>query len=125
MIAMINRFKTGTVLVGCILLVLIMSGCEKKTINDIRAEPDRYANQEIVLAGNVVQSYSVLGAGAYEIDDGTGKLWIVAKSGVPREGAKIVVKGKVRDGFNLGSLVKLPEMVKSGLVLIETTHRAR
>jgi hypothetical protein len=106
-------------------LVLLMSGCEQKSINEIRAEPSRYANREVAVAGNVVRSFSVLGRGAYEIEDGTGRLWIVSEKGVPREGARVVVKGTIRDGYNLGSLVKLPEPVSSGLVMMESSHRAR
>jgi hypothetical protein len=119
------RYRRYALLSAVVLWALAMSGCEQKTINQIRAEPDRYANKEVSVVGTVTQSYSVLGAGAYEIEDGTGKLWVVAKKGVPREGAKVGVKGTIRDGYNLGSLVKLPEVIRSGLVMIESAHRAR
>jgi hypothetical protein len=108
-----------------VFMALIMSGCEQKSINEIRADPGRYSNREVAVAGEVTRSYSVLGKGAYEVDDGTGKLWVVSESGVPRDGAKIVVKGTIRDAYNLGSLVKLPEPVTSGLVMIEKSHKAR
>jgi hypothetical protein len=65
-----------------------------------------------------------LGRGVYRVDDGTGKLWIVSDKGVPRKGSRVGVKGKIQDGFDLGSLVKLPETVSSGLVMIESSHRA-
>jgi hypothetical protein len=119
------RYRRYALLVVIVLWAVAMSGCEQKTINKILAEPDRYANKEVAVVGSVTQSYSVLGAGAYEIEDGTGKLWVVAKKGVPREGARIGVKGTIRDGFNLGSIVKLPEVIRSGLVMIESSHRAR
>jgi len=114
------------VLVGAVLATaLVMIGCEQKTINEIRANPSKYANKEVSVAGNVTRSYSVLGRGAYEVDDGTGKLWIVSEKGVPREGARVVVKGTIRDGYNLGGLIKLPEAVSSGLVMIESEHKAK
>ncbi len=122
---MIKRYKTGAFIAAGIILVLAMSGCEVKSINDIRADPSRYANREVSVAGSVTQSYSILGNGAYEIEDGTGKLWVVSKSGVPRNGAKVVVTGTVRDGYNLSSIVKLPEPISSGMVMIEKSHRAR
>ncbi len=106
-------------------LTFILVGCERKTINQILAEPGRYANREVGIVGNVTRSFSVLGAGAYQVDDGTGKMWVVAKSNVPREGARVGVKGKIQDGFNLGGLVKLPEVVRSGMVMIESSHRAK
>jgi len=106
-------------------VMLVLVGCESRTINQILAEPQRYANHDVGITGNVVRSYSVLGAGAYQVDDGTGKMWVVAKNNVPREGARIGVKGKIRDGFNLGGLVKLPEVLRSGMVMIESEHRAK
>ncbi len=112
-------------LAAVVLWTLAMAGCDQKTINEIRAEPSRYANKEVTVVGAVTRSYSILGRGAYEIDDGTGKLWIVSEKGVPREGARVGVKGTIRDGYNLGSLIKLPEPVSSGLVMIESSHKAR
>jgi len=105
--------------------MLVLVGCESKTINQILAEPQRYAHRDVGITGNVVRSFSVLGAGAYQVDDGTGKIWVVAKNNVPREGARVGVKGKIQDGFNLGGLVKLPEVVRSGMVMIESEHRAK
>jgi hypothetical protein len=108
--------------------VLFLTSCEQKSINQILADPQRYANREVAVVGNVVKSYSVMGNGAYQIDDGTGKLWVVSKTGVPREGARVAVKGKIRDGYNfgdLGSVLKLPEAVRSGLVMIESEHKAK
>ena len=109
-----------------VLAVLFLPGCEQKTINHILADPHRYANLEVGVAGKVVRSYSVLGRGAYEVDDGTGTLWVVAKSGVPREGARVGVKGTIRVGFNLGELgplLKLPEAVQSGVIMMETEYK--
>jgi hypothetical protein len=105
--------------------MLVLVGCEYKTINQIMAEPQRYANRNVGITGNVVRSFSVLGAGAYQVDDGTGKMWVIAKNNVPREGARVGVKGKIQDGFNLGGLVKLPEVVRSGMVMVESDHRAK
>jgi hypothetical protein len=102
-----------------------LAGCGTKTINHIMADPSRYANKDVRVEGEVVESYSVIGRGAYRIDDGTGKLWIVAPKGVPRKGARVKAKGKIRDGYNLGDLVKLPEQLESGLVMIEKSHKAK
>lgn len=120
-----KRYSRYALLTVIALLVLFMLGCEQKSINQIRADPSRYANQEVAVTGTVVRSVSLLGRGAFEIEDGTGKLWVVSEKGVPREGAKVVVKGTIRDAYNLGSFVKLPEPVSSGLVMIEKSHRAR
>ncbi len=105
-------------------LLVFAVACEKKTIRQIQAEPGRYADREVAIVGQVTHSYSVLGRGAYQVDDGTGKMWVVSDKGVPREGSRVWVRGKIRDGYNLGSLVKLPEDLRSALVMIESSHRA-
>jgi hypothetical protein len=119
------RFQNHALLAVIAFSALIVAGCEQKSINDIRADPSRYANREVGVVGNVTRSFSVLGKGAYEIDDGTGRLWVVSENGVPRDGARVAVKGTIRDAYNLSSLVKLPEPVTSGLVMIESSHKAR
>ncbi len=115
----------AAVLISLASMILLLAACQEKTINQILADPQRYANHEVGIVGNVVQSYSVLGKGAYQVDDGTGKIWVVSDKGVPRKGARVGVKGKIRDGFDLGSLVKLPEAISTGLVMIESQHKAR
>ena len=119
------RYQRYALLAVVVLWALAMSGCEQKTINEIRANPSRYANHEVSVAGTVTRSYSVLGKGVYEIEDGTGRLWVVSEKGVPREGAKVIVEGTIRDAYNFGSFVKLPEPISSGLAMVESSHRAR
>jgi hypothetical protein len=114
----------ASVLMVLACMVLFLAACQEKSINQIMADPQRYANREVGIVGNVVQSYSVVGKGVYQVDDGTGKLWVVSDKGVPRKGARVGVKGTIRDGFDLGSLVKLPEALSSGLVMIESRHKA-
>lgn len=108
----------------CVMAV-VLSGCGVRSINQIMADPSRYANKDVRIEGSVIESYSVLGRGAYQVDDGTGQLWIVSEKGVPREGARVRVKGKIRDGFNLGNLVNLPKQIGSGLVMVESSHKAK
>jgi len=122
-----RKRRNGKIILTAVVILgaLLTSGCDNKTINEIKADPSRYANKEVTVVGMVVNSFSLLGKGAYEIDDGTGQLWIVSEKGVPREGARVGVKGTIRDGYNLGSIVDLPEPVRSGLVMIENSHKAR
>jgi len=120
-----RRFGRAGALFAVVALGFILSACEERTINHILAEPTRYANREVGIRGRVVQSYSVLGRGAYQVDDGTGKLWVVSDKGVPRKGSQVGVRGKIRDGFDLGSLVKLPDTFSQGMVMVEIEHRAK
>ena len=104
---------------------LSAAGCASTTINRLLAEPERYRNDDVRLRGDVVESVSLLGHGAYRLDDGTGTIWVVSRRGVPRRGARVEVKGEVKDVVDIGSIFKLPEQVGSGLVLVEDSHRAR
>jgi hypothetical protein len=55
-------------------------------------------------------------------------LWVVTSGGAPRTGARVEVTGRLQDGYDLGGLgriLKLPEALQNGLVLIESSHRAR
>ena len=115
-------------------LVVVMAGallsgaCAARSINQVLADPGRYRDKEVKLSGSVVDSYSFVGNGAYQIEDKTGKLWVVSNRGVPRKGAQVNVKGTVREGFSLGSVgdkLKLPPAVSAGIVLMETSHKAK
>jgi len=115
---------------GLALLVVasvVSTACGARTINHVLADPARYRDREVKLSGSVTDSYSFVGQGAYQLDDTTGKLWIVSNRGVPRRGARVTVKGTVREGYNLGSLgdrMKLPQAIGGGVVLLESSHKA-
>jgi hypothetical protein len=83
-------------------LVLLTACPSQTTISKINADPARYRNKEVAIVGTVRDSYGVLGTGAYEIDDGTGRLWVATRRGVPSRGARVGVKGRVYTGFNWG-----------------------
>jgi hypothetical protein len=71
----------------------------KTSINKINADPGRYYNKKVTIEGTVTDSYGVLGQGAYEIDDGTGRIWVLAERAVPARGAHVEAKGHVVTGF--------------------------
>ena len=107
---------------------LVSAACAARTVNQVIADPSRYRNREVKLSGTVVDSYSLVNRGAYRIDDGTGQLWVVSDKGVPRTSARVTVTGTIREGFNLGSLggrIDLPQGIGSGLVLMESSHKAK
>ena len=107
---------------------LVSGACAVRSVNQILADPSRYRDREVRVSGSVVESYSFASRGAYRIDDQSGQLWVVSDRGVPRTGARVTVTGTIRDGFDLGSLgdrINLPAGLGSGLVLIESSHKAR
>ena len=107
---------------------ILSSACAATTINQILADPSRYRNRDVRVSGSVVDSYSLLNRGAYKINDESGQLWVVSDRGVPRRGARVTVKGTIRDGFSLGSFgdrAKLPPAIGSGLLMMESSHKAK
>ena len=124
---------TGWLVKRVALLILVVgaissAACASRTINQVLADPGRYRDKQVKLSGSVVDSYSLIGNGAYQIDDTTGKLRIVSNGGVPRKGARVSVTGTVREGFSLGSIgdkMKLPPAVSAGIVLLESSHKAK
>lgn len=71
----------------------------KTTINKINGDPSRYYDKKVTIEGTVTDSYGVLGEGAYELDDGTGRIWIIAERAVPARGSRVEAKGRIITGF--------------------------
>jgi hypothetical protein len=98
---------------------LLLTACPSQTnIARINADPGRYAGKEVGIAGTVRDSYGAAGVGAYEIDDGTGRIWVATRRGIPSRGARVGTKGYVRNGFSFGGR-------SYGTVLEETDRRSR
>jgi hypothetical protein len=77
-------------------LGLSVAACERVKIGDLNADPGRFVNKEVAVGGIVTQSIGALGKGIYQVDDGTGRLWVLANSrGVPSKGARVGVKGHI------------------------------
>lgn len=78
--------------------LLAVVGCpQHKSIADIQRDPAYYANREVTVVGTVTHSFGALGTGVYEIDDGTGKLWVFAeRTGVPSDGSRVASIGRIQ-----------------------------
>ena len=72
------------------------------------------AAQGVVPAQHIV----ITELGAYEIDDGTGRIWVTTRTGVPREGQNVGVKATVGSGVRIAG-----ETV--GVVLRENERQTR
>jgi len=100
-------------------ITLFATACpQRETISKINADPGRYRNKDVAVAGNVIDSYGVLGRGVYEIDDGTGKLFVVTERGVPSRGSRVGAKGRINTGFSFGGK-------NFGTVMIESDRRSK
>ena len=94
--------RTGA-LAFILLLGLLLAGCPTRTtIASINRDPGRYAGKQVTIAGRVSSAFGALGTGVYEIDDGTGTMWVFSQGyGVPGNNAKISVTGTIDQGVNV------------------------
>lgn len=98
---------------------IFLTACpNRESISKINADPGRYQNKEVGIAGTVTDSYGLLGTGAYELDDGSGTMWVITKRGVPSRGSKVGAKGRVRTGFSFSGR-------SFGTILEEADRRAQ
>lgn len=101
-----NR-KLSVLLLCTLASVLLLAACPKRvSIADIEANPSRYSDKEVAIAGTVRDSYGLtipgtsVRGGAYKIDDGTGSIWVITQDSVPAKGARIGVKGRIGSGVS-------------------------
>ena len=51
---------------------------------------------EVQIQGVVTQRVPLLEKGAYELQDGTGDIWVITDAALPEEGTTLVVSGKLQ-----------------------------
>ena len=99
----LEHMKRGSFVLGIVIVAssLSMTGCPPRMrIAEINRDPGRYYNREVTVVGRVTRSYGALGQGVYEIDDGTGRMWVLTeKYGVPGKDAYVGVRGRVYPGL--------------------------
>ena len=86
---------------GAIFGLLLISGCGSTKIGRILADPVRYQNRSVTVEGNVTSSVGAFVAGVYQVEDGTGKIYVVSSRGVPTKGARVRVEGNVTPGVTV------------------------
>jgi hypothetical protein len=104
--------KSGIRFIGfaalALALAVLLTGCatKQRTVSYVLNHADDLVDDDVIVAGDVTKVVAVnlviAEAGAYQIDDGTGKIWVVTKVGVPDEGQPVGVKGTVQRGLRLG-----------------------
>ncbi len=95
----------NTVLIATVLAAMVLlAGCPTGVhVRDLNNNPGRYFGKEVGIRGTVVSSFGLLGNGAYEVDDGTGTIWVLSEGyGVPGKGARVGVAGTMIQGASFG-----------------------
>ncbi|HEY9658084.1 MAG TPA: hypothetical protein V6C65_06505 [Allocoleopsis sp.] len=87
-----------------------LTGCSGlTTIEKIQQHPHRqWFNNQVQLRGKVVDRVPLINAGVYQLEDSTGKIWILTTNASPPSGEQLRVRGTVRfesipiEGLELG-----------------------
>lgn len=81
---------------------LLLTGCGSTRIGRIISDPARYQNRDVTVEGRVTNVVGALVAGVYEVQDDSGKIYVLStRGGVPTKGARVQVKGNVTPGVNV------------------------
>jgi hypothetical protein len=85
-------------------IMLAFAGCPTgTTIRKIQNDPAKFYGKEVGIKGRVTSSFGALGQGVYQVDDGTGKIWVLSEGyGVPGKDADVKVVGRVVESVAFG-----------------------
>jgi hypothetical protein len=114
----LNKTSKLMIAITFMAAVLVLAGCPTRTtIADINRDPGHFAGREVTIAGHVSEAFGALGNGVFQIDDGSGRMWVYSQNyGVPGNGSKVAVTGRVEQGFAFGGR-------NFGVILRETERR--
>jgi len=88
---------------ACMMIAAIAGCTTATTIRKIQNDPGKFYGKEVGIKGRVTSSYGALGQGIYQIDDGTGKMWVLSEGfGVPGKDADVKVVGRLVDSVSFG-----------------------
>ncbi|MGB3267722.1 MAG: DNA-binding protein [Microcoleus sp.] len=99
----IQRFSIGSLLLiltsgllscGNLPMSQLNLGFNVASISDIQQK--RQVDGEVYLRGKVENRAPFVGNAAYQLQDGTGKIWVLTKQALPQIGDEVLLKGEVR-----------------------------
>jgi hypothetical protein len=89
-----------------VLAALLLAACAPVTIGRINADPSRFQHHTVRITGTVTNSVGLLGKGGYQLEDNTGRIYVISGKGVPSRGSQVTVTGRVVPGAEvLGTAV--------------------
>jgi hypothetical protein len=101
-----------------LLAAILLAGCAPVTIGRINADPSRFQNHTVRISGTVTNSVGLMGKGGYQLDDNTGRIYVISARGVPSSGSRVTVTGRVSAGAEvLGTPL--------GVTIREQSHQVR
>jgi hypothetical protein len=96
--------RIARLLIGATIMLWMLSlvGCPTHaSIADITRDPGKFAGKEVTISGQASNTFGGFGNGFFEVDDGTGRIWVLSQNfGVPGNGSKVSVTGQVQQGVS-------------------------
>lgn len=86
-----------------LIAALLLAGCGSVKIGRILDEPARFQNRIVRVDGRVDRAFGGVVTGVYQVQDNTGKIYVLSNGGVPRTGTRVTVKGTVMSGITVGT----------------------
>jgi hypothetical protein len=97
-----EKMRKASLFISPLLLALFLVACGTTKIADVNHDPGRFAGKEITISGRVSTSVGIFKQGAFEVDDGTGKIWVLSDQfGVPAQDSSVKVTGTVEPGATI------------------------
>ena len=101
-----SRHRSTARRAACLAILALSTACGRGTlpISRLLDDPSRYDGERVKIEGRVTGfSFGALGRGAYQVDDGTGEMTVVAEgSRVPTRGARVRVRGRLQEFGTFG-----------------------
>ncbi len=108
-------FRITALILALNLLLIGCSGLFATPIKKILDNPRDYSGKQVKISGEVTEVFGLFVIRYFVVKDKTGEMIVVTKRPLPREGAKITVKGIVQAAFSIGD--------KNVVVIVENEEK--
>ena len=97
------------------LLIVLLQCAASVRIGDIKDTPSRFHDKKVTISGTIDETITlpILGIAVYQLNDGTGTIWVKPKEMTHEKGDRVRVTGEIKVGITIGG-------ESFGLILIES-----
>lgn len=112
-----KTFPVGFFVMYFLIISFLSCGTGTTKIGDIVGHPRDYADKEVIISGEVTETFSLFVVKYFVVRDKSGEISVVTEKPLPVKGEKIKVKGTVKETFSFGT--------KTALVLVEASEKSK
>lgn len=98
-----------------VLFLLSLYCAAAVSIGEIKNSPQRFHDKRVTISGIVDETITlpILGVGVFQLNDGTGKIWVKPNNRMPEKSDRVSVTGTIKVGLTISG--------KSfGMILLES-----